>query len=112
MTARADDVRGELEEWWRHQCEVEIEHVVHKAVAYGQSSLEALGEALVRLLPEHLRDDSLALEMACAFYAQGKLSRIFASYERGEIPDYDNWYDLGVYTRMAQRIQQTGGWVA
>jgi len=45
-----------------------------------------------------------------AFYIQGKVGRMLGALAQGRAPSGDTWLDTGVYARMAQRIQETGGW--
>lgn len=110
---RRAQVAQELTAWWMGQAREEIEATVDKAVEYGQRSMVTLGHALMDLagVDPDLRDEALAIEMAIAFYVQGKLARCFAAYARGQRAKGDNWDDIAVYSRMAQRVRQTGKWV-
>lgn len=101
----------ELSEWWMAKAQDEVDAVVHKAVEYGSTSLQAVGDALLVLVPKHLRSSTLGMEMAIAFYVQGKIARIFSAFERGEHPGDDHWHDISVYARMAQYVRQYGTWV-
>jgi hypothetical protein len=66
-----------------------------------------LGAAMRPLVPRAAVSDE---ELAIAFYAYGKLSRIIGAISDGRRPSDDCWHDLGVYARMAQRVRETGDW--
>lgn len=100
-----------LTDWWLQQARVECERTVPKAVEYGAADLEVMGTAMLHLIPRDLRSRQKGLEMALAFYALGKVARLFGAFERGELPSEDTWFDLGVYCRMAERVRQTGEWL-
>jgi hypothetical protein len=100
-----------LTDWWRSQAEKEIERTVPKAVEYGAADLEVMGVAMLHLVPRERRSRQLGLEMALAFYALGKVARLFGAFERGDLPSEDTWFDLGVYCRMAERVREFGEWL-
>jgi hypothetical protein len=99
-----------LAEWWRQLAEREIERNAPKVDEYGATDLAVMGRALVALLPPAMQTEAVGMEMACAFYALGKIGRIVSSYAAGKLPKEDSWHDMGVYARMAQRIRETGRW--
>jgi hypothetical protein len=106
-----------LSAWWIEHAQAEIDMVVPKAIEYGSVDLKVMGEALVHLLPKAVLADmdrtekeKVGQEMACAFYALGKVARVFGAFEQGRLPSVDTWLDLGIYCRMAQRIRETGVW--
>lgn len=104
---------GSIEEWWFEQAQLELDRTIPKAKEYGSGDLAVMASALRLLHSSKLSvawGDSFYMEWACAFYALGKVSRVIAAYARGDLPDSDSWFDLGVYCRMAQRIRATGGW--
>lgn len=111
----------ELAEWWANTALSEIGMVVAKAIEYGATDLRDLGYQMLEMAgrrptpdPEHGDDqeywDGYATEVGIVFYAQGKLARIVAAIKEGRRPKVDSWLDLGIYSRMAQRVQQVGGW--
>lgn len=108
---REERVRRELADWWMAKAEAEVDATISKAVAYGQVSLEVMGDVLIKQAPEGKRNQSKALQMACLIYAFGKMARAWAALLRGDQPNPDDWFDIGVYARMGQRIQETGKWV-
>jgi hypothetical protein len=106
-----------LARWWKDVAHEEINMVVPKAIEYGAVDLIVMGSALVKLLPGWMTDkmeraeiEQVGQEMACAFYALGKVSRVFGALEQGRRPSDDTWADLGIYCRMAQRIRAFGRW--
>lgn len=112
VESREQVLRQELMEWWSVKSLDAAERTIPKAVQYGERSLEMVGEVLMKaIVPERAWSKRMALEIACVFYAFGKLSRAWGSIERGELPQDDDLFDLGVYARMAERIQETGRWV-
>lgn len=108
---RADTIADDLHDFWLKLAHEEIAAVVPKAVQYGAADLAVMGKAMEMLLPEDKRHPTLGLEMACAFYALGKVARAFGAYEQGEPASDDDWHDLGVYCRMVQKVRRTGRWV-
>lgn len=109
---REAKLRRELLEWWSTMSLDAAERTIPKAVQYGESSLELLGQVIMKsMVPERAWSKQMALEVACIVYAFGKLARAWGSIERGELPQDDDLFDLGVYARMAERILQTGRWV-
>lgn len=109
--SREEYLSRQLAGWWRGQAEKEIERTVLKAVEYGAADLEVMGLAMLHLVPREKRSRQLGLEMALAFYALGKVARLFGAFERGELPGSDTWFDLGVYCRMAERVREFGEWL-
>ena len=109
--SREEWLAEQLSAWWRAQAEVEIVRTVPKAVEYGAADLEVMGSAMLHLVPRERRSRQLGLEMALAFYALGKVARLFGAFERGELPSEDTWFDLGVYCRMAERVREFGEWL-
>lgn len=103
------DGEQQLAQWWREKAEAEIDQTVAKAVEYSATDLIDIGRSMARAAGRQV-DDAHAAELAIAFYALGKVSRIMGAIERGELPNMDSWFDLGVYARMAQRVRQFGSW--
>ena len=100
---------GELKRWIA-TLQQRVEGDMGKTVRYGSGDLHTIGNSLRRLAPgidPTISDE----ELAVAFYAMGKLARIFSGYEMGQIPDEDSWYDLHFYSMMALKIRETGSWL-
>lgn len=98
-----------LARWWREKAETEIEQTVDKAVEYGSTDLIDIGRSIARVANLEVEDDEAA-EIGIFFYLEGKLSRWRAAIERGDRPSDDTLLDIGIYSRMAQRIRSHGGW--
>lgn len=107
----------DLTDWWIATADSDIRTVAPKAVEYGAADLEVMGTAMQHLYPGmgQIRDLSerraIGLEMAIAFYALGKVARLFGAFEQGRVPNLDSWYDLAIYTGMARKVRETGSWV-
>lgn len=109
------EVSEMLSDWWADESTADMLAAVPKAIEYGSTDLEAMGVQLVALHPnvEAMNADErsrVGLEMAIAFYLLGKATRIFGAYQRGGVPSDDTWHDLTVYSMMARRVRETGGW--
>lgn len=100
---------NELEEWWADQARLEAEGVVPKAIEYGANSLTQVGRMVARLQGRTV-DDEEAQELGCWMYLVGKVERWSDAVLRGDRPSGDTLHDIGVYTKMAQRIRLTGEW--
>lgn len=96
---------SDLETWWKDKAEAEIELTLPKVKAYSSVDLEIMGAALAD-------DRKQGVEAAIAFYALGKVSRIVGSLQEDRPTESreDSWFDLGVYSRMAQRVLEVGSW--
>lgn len=103
--------REELTAWWYTQAQKEIELVIDKAIEYGAADLKVMGKAMLCLMPGgEDQPERVGLELAIAFYALGKVARVFGAFERGAVPSDDCWEDLGIYCRMAQHVREEGRW--
>ena len=111
----------ELEQWWLDQAHTEVAQVIPKAIEYGGASrdhnLIAMGQSIVNAgfpLPAGLSEQSKSeflAELAIYVYIQGKLARWGAALNSGRFVSDDTVYDIGIYTRMVQRIRDAGGWL-
>lgn len=117
MTAEQKDRAQTLADWWMRMAEDEINMVVPKAIEYGSADLQVMGEAMIRLMPKEIvgrmdraEKEKTGQEMAIAFYALGKVARLFGAFEQGRAPSADTWLDLGIYSRMGQRVREVGSW--
>lgn len=105
----------ELTEWWIESAAGDAAATAPKVLEYGgvgdgSADLRTMGYALAELAGLHDAPDPVKLELACWFYALGKVSRLISDYRQGKHGKPDTWFDLGVYSMMARRIQQTGEW--
>lgn len=110
--AEAERLVKELKKWWADKADFESGQVAPKAVEYGSADLKIMGQAMAMVSGRFGDDipDRVWIELAIAFYALGKVARLFGAYEQGRLPSDDTWHDLGVYCRMAQRVRESGGW--
>lgn len=102
-------MRKALYNWWVERAEGEADAVVPKAVEYGANSMIEVGRTMARLAHRDVTDEE-AIEMACMFYIAGKLGRWVDAVAEGKRPSDDTIYDIGIYTKMAQRNRDVGGW--
>lgn len=100
----------EMERWLSDLHERTADETVRKAIEYGSSDLELMGNAMLMLVPEPRRDRVLGLEMACGFYLLGKIARMFGAFEKGDKPSGDTIFDAMVYAQMMLKIRETGKW--
>lgn len=122
MGRQADDERlraledpQTLQEWWVSTVRDDIAKTGPKTREYGgandgSADLRTMGYALAELCGMHDVPEPVKLELACWFYALGKVSRLVSDYKQGRPGKPDTWFDLSVYSMMARRIQETGSW--
>lgn len=119
-SGRAAEIEKQVEEisaWWQGVAAADAATTAPKAVEYGASDLAIMGKAMEGLFPnlssnpDAAEREAIGLEMATAFYALGKVARLFGAYQQGRLPGEDSWFDLTVYSMMARRIRQSGRWV-
>lgn len=104
-----------LRAWWLDVAQADLDAAVPKAAEYGglgdgSADLRVMGYALAELAGMHDADDAVKMELACWFYALGKVSRLISDYKQGRPGKADSWHDLRVYAMMAARLQETGQW--
>lgn len=99
----------ELAQWWADKADAEIDQTVAKAVEYGADDLRDIGHDLADIADRKVSHEE-AVELGIYFYLRGKMSRWTSAIRRGERPSDDTLLDIGVYSRMAQRNRQVGGW--
>lgn len=95
-------------EWWMNHSQEELDMLMPKVAEYSSADLDIIGDILLRLRPD-LVGVVPRVEFGIAFYALGKVARIFGAYSDGRIPSDDSWLDLAVYSKMALRTRDTGG---
>lgn len=105
----AADLQIALTDWWLDRATEEIDRTVPKAVEYGATDLIDIGRDLARTAGRTVTDEEAA-ELGIYFYMRGKLSRWTDAVIRGDRVSDDTLFDIGVYTRMAQRVRSHGGW--
>lgn len=106
---------GSLADWWVFVAGEDAAATAPKIDEYGglgegSADLRTMGYALAELAGLHDAPEPVKLELACWFYALGKISRLISDYKQGKPGKGDTWFDLSVYSMMARRIQETGNW--
>lgn len=106
---------SEIKAWWHSVAQADIEAMLPKITEYGgteegSADLQIMGNALAELCGMHGAPDAVKQEMACWFYALGKISRLVSDYKQGKPGKVDTWHDLTVYSMMARRLQAVGRW--
>lgn len=111
-----------LAQWWRDTAEAEIVQTVDKSVEYSSADLIEIGRQLHQAgvpIPPGMTnswvngvpaEDTWFAELGCYFYLVGKLARWTGAVQEGRRVSDDTVLDIGIYTRMVQRIRQAGGW--
>lgn len=93
-----------LAAWMRDRLERGLPDTVRKRDAYGKSDLDVMGSAMAHLTAG--ADAARGTEMACAFYALGKVARITAGDPTADTAD--SWWDLVVYAMFGLRLAEEG----
>lgn len=101
---------ADVRDWWLETAARDADACAEKAEEYGSVDLEIMGDAMRRLIGWEEAPERVGLELACAFYALGKASRMLSSYARRQLPSDDTVHDLHAYTMMLRRIRETGLW--
>lgn len=101
---------ADLRDWWLSTAQADMAMVAPKAVEYGSVELEEMGAALARMMGRSDLSRVRRVELACWFYAMGKMQRWTAAVTRGEFVSDDTLTDLGVYTLMVRRAREAGTW--
>lgn len=113
---RASRLEGNVQkiaEWWETKANDEAKAMVEKAREYDGLDLEIMGVAMQAFLPDDLDTEtrrSAGLQLACYFYALGKLGRAFGAFRQGRLPKQDTPHDLKVYAGMIEHIAEFGRW--
>jgi hypothetical protein len=112
-----ETAKQDLAEWWEKLAHAEVSPLLAKMTEYGGTGaaidLIAIGNVLSQLGPrlaDLTKDDASKAELGCFFYIVGKMARWHAALMDGRPVSDDTLHDIGVYTRMVQRIRDAGGW--
>jgi hypothetical protein len=100
-----------LHRWLINFMAHDVAATVVKAVDYGGSDFDLMGEGLMLMLDPKLRDKIHTAEAAVAFYMLGKIARIASGYEKGGAPNDDSFFDTHVYSLIALKIREDGYWI-
>lgn len=98
---------------WMEQHHAELRKATAaKADEYGSLDLKMMGAMLEKVMPGigEGSPPGTREQAAIAFYALGKISRVFSALAEGKPAPTDSWLDLEVYALMAQRVMESGQW--
>lgn len=117
-SAEPTTLADQLGQWWRDRAESEIGQTVAKATEYSGTvgglplDLVNQGREWVFASNRDLADytDAQLAEIGIWSYMIGKLGRWSSALRNGRMVSDDTLLDLGVYTRIAQRIREKGRW--
>lgn len=100
----------ELRKWIDELHHKEDSETLRKAALYDNADLIVIGQTMGTLLGMQVTDERTAIQLACAFYALGKVSRVIGAIADGRAPTADTWYDLHIYGMMGLKAFETGRW--
>jgi len=100
----------DLETWWMYTAVGEISAIMPKVKEYGATDLLWVGRQMAEATGRPAADDEEATELGIYWFILGKIARWHAAVTEGRRPSDDTIFDLGVYTRMAQRVRESGTW--
>lgn len=106
---------SELGRWWEDTALDDLAQMSPKIEEYGgteegSADLRIMGFALSELRMPPGASPAVQQEVACWFYALGKVARLISDYNQGKPGKADTWHDLTIYSMMARRLQDTGRW--
>jgi len=99
-----------LRDWWLERAQQEIEKTVPKAIEYSSVDLTEYGRTLALVLGRGDVTAEEATEIGIWGYMVGKVARWTGAIKEGRRPSDDTLLDISVYTKMAQRNRDVGGW--
>ena len=99
-----------LRDWWETKAQEDIKAVVPKAVEYGATDLAEIGRTMGMVMGHDGLSHEEATEMGIYFYLLGKMARWTDAIKNGKRPSHDTLHDIKIYTTMAQRNRDVGGW--
>lgn len=99
-----------LRDWWMNQAHEAAEATIPKAVEYGSGDLAEIGRAMARMGSLNLGGEQDATELGILFYLIGKVARWEQAVKDGRQASRDTLFDLMVYSMMALRVRDVGGW--
>lgn len=100
-----------LRDWWNDRSADEVRLVAPKAVEYSAVDLIEYGRTLALVMGlNHGMTDEEATEIGIWGYMVGKVARWTGAIKEGRRVSDDTIFDIGIYTKMAQRNRDVGGW--
>lgn len=107
----------EIKTWWEGLTARDIADTLPKAIEYGASDLDLMGQG-VRMLQGDVWEGgdagerrAVGQELAILFYLQGKIARALSAASLGQRCSADTIKDIRIYAVMLQRVRETGTWV-
>ena len=104
------DLEDALRLWWEHRADEEIVAVVPKAIEYSAVDLIEFGRTLALVMDLPALSDEEYTEIGIWGYLVGKVARWTGAIREGRRVSDDTIHDISVYTKMAQRNRDVGGW--
>lgn len=100
-----------LEDWWIDTARSDAEGVVPKAIEYSSVDLIEYGRTLALVMGlNHGISDEEATEIGIWGYLVGKIARWTGAIKEGRRVSDDTLLDISVYSYMARRNRDVGGW--
>lgn len=99
-----------LTDWWVERAQDEVAAVAPKAVEYSAVDLMEYGRTLALVMDRGPISDEEATEIGIWGYLVGKVARWTGAIKEGRRVSDDTIHDIAVYTKMAQRTRDVGGW--
>lgn len=106
-----DRLKAQIETWWLDRAHAEVDAVAPKAIEYSAIDLIEYGRTLALVMGiNHRLTDEEAGEIGIWGYLVGKIARWTGAIKEGRRVSDDTLHDVAVYTKMAQRNRDVGGW--
>ena len=100
-----------LQDWWMEKSKQEVEACAPKAVEYGSGDLAEIGRQMSHMMGLNgSLNHAQYTELGIYFYLVGKIARWADALKNGRRVSEDTLHDIAVYTKMAQRNHEFGGW--
>jgi hypothetical protein len=100
-----------LGNWWIDKAHDEIRMVAPKAVEYSAIDLIEYGRTLALVMGlNHAVTEEEATEIGIWGYLVGKVARWTGAIKEGRRVSEDTIFDINIYSKMAMRNRDVGGW--
>ena len=96
-----------LREWWMRHAAEDFDAMGPKVEEYSSADLDIMG---IVMESWGISAPEAGTEAAVLWYVLGKVARAVAAYREGRAPSLDTLHDITVYSMMARRIRESGGW--
>jgi hypothetical protein len=100
---------GGWQQWWLDHADATVTEMVPKVSDYSAYDLIWIGHQMAAV-QGRVVDEEEATELGIYWYCLGKMGRWVGAIHEGRRPSDDTVHDLGVYSIMAERNRQVGGW--